>query len=146
MTPAELLRTAREIVAGGWSKTREAEAADFTLVGFDSPDAVKWCPAAAMMKTAADAGISPLGEVVYWAAACFARAMAGVTTVPRGWDSGPELIDSIAAWNRNLDRRLEEVLDAFDVAIAIAETWQAEVERKLALAQIEDAQRAVKAS
>lgn len=143
MTPAEVLRRARNLIEAGWCRHREAEAADFTLVGFDHPTAVRFDPPAAIMRVAGEAGLSSLGEAAYWSVAAFHKAMLGGSGA-LGHEHGAFYIDQIALWNNNLDRRLEEVLAAFDAAIAIAEEWQAEVERKLALAQIEDAKNALR--
>lgn len=139
--PSEVLVAAKNLVASGWCRHREAEAADFTLVGFDDPRAVRFDPPAAIMRAAAP---DPLGEAAYWAVACFYSAMLGGTG-PLGHEHGAFYIDQIALWNNDLRRTHDEVLAAFDVAIELAEAWQAEVATRLMRAQIEDAKRAVKA-
>lgn len=148
MTVADVLADARALVEGGWCRTNEAEQADWTPTGYDSDNAVRFCSTAAIMR-AAD-GPCADGEAVwsgrfglncyvalgaFWSATHAAVAGHEGVINPRSLAvlaPGAQLIDSIALWERHLDRKVDDVLAAFTNAIGYAQTWSALVEEEKA--------------
>lgn len=95
-TTRDILVKARSLIASGWTRGRLACDARSRCVTYDSDEARSWCALGALSRSAADG--ATVGKF-------------------RAQISGGD----IATWNDAPERTQEQVLDAFDRAIAACE-------------------------
>lgn len=109
MTLASLLRRARSYVARGWCQGANAKDGNSTSVPHDSANAVSWCVIGAERRASLDL----LGTDRRFVDTGSCDACALLAAVAGCEDT--------AEWNDAPGRTQEEVLEAYDAAIAIAE-------------------------
>lgn len=110
-TPVTLLQEARGLIAAGFCKGSSARDAKGIQTPFGGPKAVQFCTSGALCHLAN----------------CITEAWKGAV---RALKQGLGIHGSLAYWNDAPERTQQEVLDAYDDAIDIA---QAELDRRAAL-------------